>query len=103
MSSKIGAPVVTIGFPHSLDTPQEGDTVKTSLFGGTVSKRLSRLIQIDAYAGHGSSGSPIFDRRGFVVAVVWGGKAQSDGRITYAVPADKIVSLLPEAYRGILK
>ena len=98
-----GASVVTIGFPHSLQTPQAGDTVKTSLFAGTVSKHVSRLLQIDAYAGHGSSGSPIFDGRGLVVGVVWGGDPDSNGRITYAVPSERIAELLPATARGVLK
>ena len=98
-----GAPVVTIGFPHSLDLPMEGETVKTSLAGGTVSKHLSYLLQVDAYAGHGSSGSPIFDSRGYVVGVIWGGPPESAGRITYAVPSEVLVDLLPVAAKGIVR
>ena len=98
-----GAPVVTIGFPHSLDLPMEGETVKTSLYGGTVSKHLSYLLQVDAYAGHGSSGSPIFDARGYVVGVIWGGPAASAGRITYAVPSEALIDLLPAEARPIVR
>jgi len=98
-----GSPVVTIGFPHSLDLPMEGETVKTSLSGGTVSKHLPNLLQIDAYAGHGSSGSPIFDARGYVVGVIWGGPPGSAGRITYAVPSEVLLDLLPAEARGIVR
>jgi pSer/pThr/pTyr-binding forkhead associated (FHA) protein/S1-C subfamily serine protease len=98
-----GSPVVTIGFPHSLDLPMEGETVKTSLYGGTVSKHLSYLLQVDAYAGHGSSGSPVFDARGLVVGVIWGGPAGSAGRITYAVPSEVLVDLLPAEARSIVR
>lgn len=100
---KVGAPVVSIGFPHGLDTPMDGDRVKTSLEGGVVSKKLSGLLQIDSYAGHGSSGSPIFDADGDVVGVLYGGAAGSDGRIVYAVPGDRLAAFLPEGAREILR
>ena len=67
-----GNPVVTIGFPLGYDTPMEGDgndfTAKSTLNPGTVSKRTSSVLQIDSYAAHGSSGSPVFSTRGLVVA-----------------------------------
>jgi len=92
-----GAPVVTIGFPHALDVPMEGNVVKTSLTAGSVSKLLPDVVQIDAYASHGSSGSPIFDANGWVVGIIYGGDPQSEGRLTYAVPSTKLEPLL----RGI--
>jgi putative serine protease PepD len=102
-SLEVGTPVVTIGYPHSLDTPMEGNVVKTSLSGGIVSKHLERVLQIDAYASHGSSGSPVFDERGYVVGVIYGGERDSGGRIVYAVPSERIVRMLPPDARGILK
>jgi S1-C subfamily serine protease len=89
-----GSPVVTIGFPHALDLPMQENTVTTSLTAGTVSKLLPDLLQIDAYASHGSSGSPIFDGNGWVVGVIYGGEKESEGRLTYAVPSTKLVSLM---------
>ena len=89
-----GSPVVTIGFPHALDVPMDGNVVKTSLTAGTVSKVLPDVIQIDAYASHGSSGSPIFDANGWVVGVIYGGDSQSQGRLTYAVPSTQLMKVL---------
>ncbi len=100
---KVGAPLVTIGFPNGLDTPQAGETLKTSLEGGTVSKRLPSLLQVDSFAAHGSSGSPVFDTDGYVVGVVWGGDPDSQGRIVYAVPSDRLAAFLPNDARGILR
>ena len=100
---KVGAPVVTIGFPHSLDTPMAGDTVKTSLAGGVVSKKLDAVLQIDSYASHGSSGSPIFDIDGNVVGVLYGGAPESDGRLVYAVPSRRLAAFLPRGARAILR
>ena len=98
-----GSPVVTIGFPHALDVPMEGNVVKTSLTAGTVSKLLPNVLQIDAYASYGSSGSPIFDANGWVVGIVYGGDPQSQGRLTYAVPASKLQEMLVGEARAVLR
>ena len=94
---------MTIGFPHALDTPMEGNLVKTSLTAGTVSKLLPDLLQVDAYASHGSSGSPIFDANGWVVGVVFGGEPRSQGKLTYAVPTSALVGMLKGAEEAILR
>ena len=95
---KVGEPVALIGFPLGTDAAQEGTGLKikaaASLGVGTVSKVLDRLVQIDAFATHGSSGSPVFDARGFVVGVVYGGPTEAAGRIVYAVPSARLVAEL---------
>lgn len=98
-----GTPVVALGFPHALDLPMQGNAVKTSLTAGTVSKLLPKVMQIDAYASHGSSGSPIFDSHGWVIGVIYGGDPQSAGRITYAVPSPKLSELLIGGAPGVLR
>ena len=100
---RAGSPVVAIGFPHALDLPMDGNIVKTSLTAGTISKLLPDLIQVDAYASHGSSGTPVFDGHGWVIGVVYGGDAQSGGRLTYAVPASKLAPMLEAMGGGILR
>jgi len=94
----VGAAVVTIGYPLGTETPMEGSgtkiTARSSLFTGTVSKHLDDVLQLDAYAGAGSSGSPVFDLDGRVVGVVYGGAREAQGRIVYAVPADKLAPML---------
>ena len=102
-SPQPGAGVVVIGFPHSLDLPMDGAKVNTTLQGGMVSKHIPSLLQIDSYAGHGSSGSPVFDSRGYVVGVVWGGAAESGGKIVYAVPSDRLAEFLPAEAKGIVR
>jgi S1-C subfamily serine protease len=94
----VGAPIATIGYPHAVETPMEGQglriTARTTTTAGTVSKRLDDVLQIDSYAGKGSSGSPVFDAHGDVVGVVYGGAAGSSGRIVYAVPAKRLTAFL---------
>jgi S1-C subfamily serine protease len=96
--------VATIGYPHAIDAPMEGTGLdvraSTTTTAGTVSKRIADVLQIDSYAGKGSSGSPVFDVRGNVVGVVYGGEAESRGRIVYAVPAERLAAFLVEAGAG---
>ena len=66
-----------------------------------MSKTLTAVTQVDAYGAPGSSGSPIFDRDGKVIAVLYGGERESNGKIIFAVPAyivaDYLRSLKPAA------
>lgn len=102
-----GASVVTIGFPLGYETPQEGDgndfIAKSTLNPGTVSKRTSTVLQIDSYAAHGSSGSPVFNKLGHVVGVVYGGQADAGGRIVFAVPPDRVAAFVPAELRAIIR
>ena len=97
-SLRVGAPIASIGYPHAVDTPMEGTglhiTARTTMTSGVVSKQLDDVLQIDAYAGKGSSGAPVFDATGRVVGVVYGGAAASAGRIVYAVPAGRLRAFL---------
>jgi S1-C subfamily serine protease len=100
-AARVGSPVATIGFPHAVDTPMEGTGInvraRTTMTTGTVSKRLADVLQIDSYAGKGSSGSPVLDVRGLVTGVIYGGEAESQGRIVYAVPAERLAAFLSGA------
>ena len=102
--TRVGAPVASIGYPHAVDTPMEGAGLavraRTTTTAGTVSKRLGDVLQIDSYAGKGSSGSPVFDVRGYVVGVIYGGEAESNGRIVYAVPAERLATFLAASGAG---
>ncbi|HEX4684709.1 MAG TPA: trypsin-like peptidase domain-containing protein [Gemmatimonadaceae bacterium] len=94
VGAPVGAPIVSIGFPEGSDLPMNGDKAATSLTVGIVSKIVPEVLQIDSYASHGSSGSPVFDSRGRVIGVIYGGEKQSNGRIVYAVPAAHVLELM---------
>jgi S1-C subfamily serine protease len=89
-----GDPVAFIGFPLGTDLPMEGSVARTSLFAGTVSKSLPTVLQLDGYGAEGASGSPIFDETGAVIGILYGGEADSGGRIVYGVPSSFAVKLL---------
>ena len=105
--AEVGAAVASIGYPLANDTPMEGEglkiTARTTLTGGTVSKRLDDVIQLDSFAGHGSSGSPLFDASANVVGVIYGGARESNGRIVYAVPAQRLAAFLAADGAGVLR
>jgi S1-C subfamily serine protease len=86
-----GDPVAILGYPLGFDLPMEtqsGEPIaEPTLTVGTVSKALTSVVQVDAYGAPGSSGSPIFDRDGKVIAVLYGGERESNGKIIFAVPA----------------
>ena len=106
--ARVGSPVALIGFPLGTSLPMEGKgstalKASSTIGGGIVSKVLSNLVQVDAYAGEGSSGSPVLDGAGSVLAVVFGGAKESIGRIVYAVPSDHLIPLLPQGATELLR
>ncbi|HJP57718.1 MAG TPA: trypsin-like peptidase domain-containing protein [Gemmatimonadales bacterium] len=98
-----GAPVAMLGYPLGLDLQMGGDWrevgVSATSMQGTVSRVLPTLVQVDGYGAQGSSGSPIFNARGEVVAVLYGSERDSAGRIIYGVPVRFVHELLRDAPR----
>lgn len=97
-----GEPAALIGFPagaaNALDS---SGTVRTSMSAGIFSKVTSDVIQFDGFTVGGSSGSPIFNAGGEVVAVHRAGLRQAAG-LSFAVPVGRVVPLLPPAARAEL-
>lgn len=105
---RVGAPVALMGYPLGTSTAGMGGDIdrlipRSTLGLGTISKVLTDTLQFDAYAAPGSSGSAVFDARGFVVGVLFGGQAESNGRIVYAVPSSKLVAQLPAEAASIAR
>jgi S1-C subfamily serine protease len=96
----LGEPVAVLGYPLGTSLVGMGGDINrlrpvATLGFGTVSKVLDETLQLDAFAAQGSSGSPVFDARGLVIGVVYGGAAESNGRIVYAVPSARLARQLP--------
>jgi len=93
-----GDPVAILGYPLGFDLPMDAQggqpIAEPTLTVGTVSKSLSSVVQVDAYGAPGSSGSPIFDRDGKVIAVLYGGERESNGKIIFGVPAYQVTDYL---------
>jgi S1-C subfamily serine protease len=96
---KQGDPVAIIGFPGGTNLPmteagESRSVARTTFTAGSVSKVLSDLVQVDGYGVQGASGSPIFDRNGQVVGILYGGEPGSEGRIVLSVPTTFALALL---------
>lgn len=93
----VGSAVMTMGFPLGTGLRMEGSgasaSARTTVTMGAIAKLLPDVIQIDAFADHGSSGSPVFDRHGHAVGVVSGGARDDVRRIVYVVPSNLILQL----------
>jgi S1-C subfamily serine protease len=93
----IGSAVLMIGFPAGTRLKMEGTgartIAKTTVTTGSIGKVLDDVFQIDAFADHGSSGSPVFDRHGHAIGVVSGGARHDTDKIVYVVPAIRIWEL----------
>lgn len=105
---RLGDPVAILGFPLGTGTAGNEGNINTlrpaaTLGIGTVSKTLEENIQLDAYAAQGSSGSPVFDARGLVIGVLFGGAGSSGGRIVYTVPSARLVAQLPADARRVVR
>lgn len=102
-----GDPVAIIGYPLGFDLPMDrvasATIAEPTLTAGTVSKVIDRVVQVDGYGAAGSSGSPILDRHGRVVGVLFGGEKATQGRLIYAVPVQRLRALLRQAgYAGVM-
>jgi len=99
-----GEPAALIGFPAgmvaAMDASRTG-IVKTSMSAGIFSKVETERVQFDGFTVSGSSGSPIFNASGEVVAVHRSGLREAAG-LGFGVPIDQLIPLLPAQVRAEL-
>lgn len=94
-----GEPAALIGFPAGVAAALDATrTVRTSMSAGIFSKVTPTQIQFDGFTVGGSSGSPIFNADGEVVAVHAAGLREAAG-LGFAVPVKLVLPLLPEEVR----
>ncbi len=94
-----GEAAALIGFPAGRTTALDlSATVRTSMSAGIFSKVTAESIQFDGFTIGGSSGSPIFNGSGEVVAVHRAGLRDAAG-LAFAVPIPLAIPLLPDAVK----
>ena len=92
-----GEPAALIGFPAGLAAALDRtQTIRTSMAGGIFSQVTPDEIRFDGFTVGGSSGSPILNASGEVVAVHRAGLAEAAG-LAFAVPVRLAIPLLPPA------
>jgi pSer/pThr/pTyr-binding forkhead associated (FHA) protein/S1-C subfamily serine protease len=99
-----GEPAALIGFPYGVELAFDdtsSQVVRTSMSAGIFSKVGSDRIQFDGFTVGGSSGSPIFNASGEVVAVHRAGLTGGPG-LGFSIPVSRVVSLLPTDARSEL-
>jgi pSer/pThr/pTyr-binding forkhead associated (FHA) protein/S1-C subfamily serine protease len=101
-NAKQGEPAALIGFPAGLGNALDATrTVRTSMSAGIFSKVTADVVNFDGFTVGGSSGSPIFNAGGEVVAVHRAGLREAVG-MGFAVPIAKLPPLLPASVRSEL-
>jgi pSer/pThr/pTyr-binding forkhead associated (FHA) protein/S1-C subfamily serine protease len=99
-----GEPAALIGFPYGVELAFDDTTsnvVRTSMSAGIFSKVSADRIQFDGFTVGGSSGSPIFNAVGEVVAVHRAG--YSTGRsLSFSIPVSRVLAILPPDARNEL-
>ena len=87
-----GSPVVLLGFPGYGDPNAVPNA--TLVTGNVIETVTDSLLRLDAFSGVGASGSPILDRSGRVVGIMFGGEGGGASRIIHALPIRRAMSLL---------
>jgi pSer/pThr/pTyr-binding forkhead associated (FHA) protein/S1-C subfamily serine protease len=97
-----GEPAALLGFPAGLGAALDRTrTVRTSMSAGIFSQVTTESIRFDGFTVEGSSGSPVFNANGEVVAVHRGSLRGATG-LGFAVPVSKLIPLLPAAAKAEL-
>ena len=97
-----GEPAALIGFPAGAIVAMDASrAVLTSMSAGIFSKVTPEIVQFDGFTVGGSSGSPIFNASGEVVAVHRSGLREAAG-LGFAVPIVQILPLLPQQVKAEL-
>jgi S1-C subfamily serine protease len=95
-----GEPAALIGLPAGSRLAVDANrTVRTSMSAGIFSKVEPEQIQFDGFTIGGSSGSPVFNGQGEVVAIHYAGLAEAAG-LGFAVPITRLIDYLPREVKA---
>ncbi len=89
-----GSAVALIGYPLGGGDPEGGRVARTTTTAGIVHSSGPDLLRVSGYGVEGSSGSPVLDSNGEVIAVLFGGRETDGDRLLVAVPATRAIELL---------
>ena len=90
-----GEPAALIGYPAGSGFARlRSAVVRTSMTAGIISRATEDVIQFDGMTIGGSSGSPLFNANGAVIAIHRAGLPQAPG-FALSVPIKHVVPLLP--------
>ena len=90
-----GEPAALIGYPAGSGFAHlRSAVVRTSMTAGIISRATDDVIQFDGMTIGGSSGSPLFNANGAVIAIHRAGLPQAPG-FALSVPIKHVVPLLP--------
>jgi len=92
-----GMAVAVIGFPLGGAPAPPGRTARLAtplVSAGVVRAVTPDRIELQGYGAAGASGSPIFDEKGVVVGVLFGGRRDAEGHTLFAVPVGEVSRLL---------
>ena len=90
-----GEPAALIGFPAGSGFARlRTAVVRTSMTAGIISRTTDDVIQFDGITIGGSSGSPLFNANGEVIAIHHAGLAQSPG-FALSLPIKHAVAIMP--------
>jgi pSer/pThr/pTyr-binding forkhead associated (FHA) protein/S1-C subfamily serine protease len=103
-----GAPAALIGFPHGTELAFDAaGLVRTTIFGGIIAKATTEWIQFGGVTVSGSSGSPLFNAAGQVIAIHYGALGEPSGPagsagLGFAIPIARARRWLPAEARAEL-
>jgi S1-C subfamily serine protease len=90
-----GVPVALVGFPRGGE-PVEGAPIRAAVSHGAFARVRAGRVEVFARSSVGASGSPLFDARGEVVGVLFGGTPGAARPVLYAVPASALAAFLAD-------
>lgn len=90
-AAEVGAPIALLGFPGGCGSCERP---RAKLVSGSLTAASDSLLEIDAFSGTGASGSPIFDRNGLVVGVLFGGRGGESSTEIVGLPIGRGQALL---------
>ena len=97
-----GEPAALIGYPAGAGFARlRTSVVRTSMTAGIISRVTDDVIQFDGMTIGGSSGSPLFNANGEVIAIHRAGLAQAPG-FAFSVPIRHAVPIMPIPLRRAL-